>query len=107
MSTLAVPEPVLTALRDKRLRRHHADRVFAELWDSLSFDEPRVAKIRQTSQALGCTRRTLRKALLLLDETQYLRFSHTDPNGRRYYQKIDRRGAPMWPPVPLATADAA
>ena len=107
MTTLAVPEPVLIALRDPRLRRHHADRVFAELWDSLSYDEARVAKIRQTARMLHVMRPTMRRALALLVDLHYLQFSHRDSRGRSYYRKTDRRrGHHVTPILPL-TADAA
>ena len=107
MTTLAVPGPVLDALRDKRLRRYHADRVYAELWVSLSYEESRVVKIRQTAKVLGTHRTTLRRALALLIDAGYLVFSHRDSNRRAYYQKVDRRGGTILPPVPVLTADAA
>ena len=108
MSTSAVPEPVLVALRDRRLRRHHAGAVYAELWGSLSYDEPRVAKIRQTAQLLRIHRSTMRRALLRLVDSDYLRFSHRDGKGRAYYQKIDgTKGGYMVPPLAVRTAAAA
>ncbi|MES2524050.1 MAG: hypothetical protein V4617_15190 [Gemmatimonadota bacterium] len=98
LSTQLVPEFVLQALRDPRLRRHHAASVYAEVWASLSFDEARVVKVGQLAETLGIQRREIRRALDLLGKERYLQFTHRDENRRRYYRLYDKRGAPR-PPV--------
>jgi len=50
----------------------------------------------------------MRRALLRLVDSDYLRFSHRDGKGRAYYQKIDgTKGGYMVPPLAVRTAAAA
>jgi len=104
---IEVPAPVLVALRDLRLRRAHADRVYAELWASLSPTEARVAKVHELAEILHVGRREVRRALDRLARCGYLAFSHRDTNGRRYYWRIDKRRGAHGTPVASPTANAA
>jgi hypothetical protein len=104
--TQPMPEHVLRANRDPALWRYHAAAVYAEIWATLSFHEPRVVKVGHIAELL-CEgdaklapkrarnlRRDVRRALKLLVEQQYLTFSHRDSNGRGHYQLFDRRAVP-------------
>lgn len=87
-----VPEQVLQAQRDPRLRRFNAAAVYAEVWGFLNFETPKPVKVRYSAHTLFAKPATVRAALDLLVESGYLRFSHRDSRGIRYYQLVERRG---------------
>lgn len=99
-----VPEPVLQAQRDPRLRRFNAAAVYAEVWGFLSFDTPKPVKVRSSAHTLIVKPARVRAALDLLVSSGYLRFSHRDGRGIRYYQLVDRRGL-IRPPLAPSPAD--
>lgn len=109
MTEQRVPARVLQAVCDKRLERHHAKVVFALVFDFLKFEGegPKPVKIRETARMLRIrNHREVRYALDLLVRKEYLRFTHSDSKGIRYYEKLDQRG-PTRPPSTSPLTDAA
>lgn len=103
-----VPEYVLEALRDPKLRcnrRFHAGAVYAEVWAYLNFETPMPAKVREIADVMNVENaRVIRRALSLLVRHRYLVFSHKDSKGIGHYVKRDRRGSQR-PPLASFTTD--
>lgn len=94
------------ALRDPRLRRHHAIVVFMFHAPSMSIDTPKPIKVRRTGAYLKIHHVTVRLALALLVRLGYL--VRTSPRNAgapgEYCLPTGSHGDPVRGPIALPTA---
>lgn len=88
------------ALRDPRLRRHHAVVVLLCVLPSL----PGAVKVRQTARYLDIERRDMRKALRLLVECGYLQCVAPSTTGAPATYALGAATGSTTPPVQRSAA---